>query len=79
MWLLLFYYLSVNERLLEPDAPPSFFAAERRRALLGLIVYLLAALLALVAPVASLVIVCLLPVFYRFTSEGWGREAVPGQ
>jgi uncharacterized membrane protein len=70
-WLVLFHYLSVNERLLEPGTPPGFFAAERRRALLGLVSYLLAAPLALVLPVGSLVIVCLLPVFYGLTSEGW--------
>jgi uncharacterized membrane protein len=70
-WLLLFHYLSTSERLLEPSTPPSFFAAERRRALLGLIAYLLAAVLALVLPVGSLIIVCVLPVFYGLTSEGW--------
>ena len=77
-WLLLFHYLSVNERLLEPDTPSSFFVAERRRALLGLIAYLLAAALAVAVPVGSLIIVCVLPVFYGLPSEGWGGRRRPG-
>jgi hypothetical protein len=44
-WLLLFHYLSANERLLARHAPASFFALERRRALLGVVAYLVAALL----------------------------------
>jgi uncharacterized membrane protein len=77
-WLVLFHYLSTRERLLEPGTPASFFAAERRRALLGLIAYLLAAVVALVLPVASLIIVCALPVFYGVTSEGWSGKWPPG-
>ena len=77
-WLLLFHYLSVSDRLLEPDTPPSFFVAERRRALLGLIAYLLAAALAVAVPVGSLIIVCVLPVFYGVTSEGWRGWRLPG-
>jgi uncharacterized membrane protein len=77
-WLLLFHYLSVSERLLEPNTPSSFFVAERRRALLGLVAYLLAAALALVVPVGSLAIVCVLPVFYGLTSEGWTGKWLPG-
>jgi uncharacterized membrane protein len=76
-WLLLFHYLSVSGRLLEPNTPSAFFVAERRRALLGLIAYLLAAALALVVPVGSLIIVCVLPVFYGITSEGWTGRCFP--
>jgi hypothetical protein len=56
-----------------PTRPASvaFFAGERRRALLGIVSYLLAALIALWEPVASLAILCALPVFYGITSEGW--------
>jgi hypothetical protein len=70
-WLVLFHYLSTSERLPEPNTPSSFFAAERRRALLGLIAYVVGAVLALARPVGSLIIVCILPVFYGITSEGW--------
>jgi uncharacterized membrane protein len=70
-WLLLFHYLANNERLRERQTPASFFAAERRRALLGLVSYLLAALVALWLPIVSLFIICALPVFYGVTIEGW--------
>ncbi len=64
-------YLATHERLLARQTPASFFARKRRRALLGLIAYLLAAAVALWQPLASLVIICALPVFYDATSEGW--------
>jgi uncharacterized membrane protein len=70
-WLLLFQYLSTHERLLSQHTPTAFFAAERRRALLGVIAYLLAATVALWQPLGSLLIICALPVFYGMTSEGW--------
>jgi uncharacterized membrane protein len=70
-WLTLYHYLSLNERLLTRRASVAFFAGERRRALLGMASYLLAILIALWEPVASLVILCALPVFYGVTSEGW--------
>jgi uncharacterized membrane protein len=72
-WLLLFHYLAANERLIAQHTRASFFAAERRRALLGLVAYLLAAAAVLWQPLASLVILCVLPVFYGATSEGWSR------
>jgi uncharacterized membrane protein len=80
-WLILFHYLATHERLLARDTPASFFVQERRRALLGVLAYLLAAPVALWQPLASLVIICVLPVFYGATSEGWARTRnrnVPG-
>jgi uncharacterized membrane protein len=71
-WLVLFRYLATHERLLARHAEASFFAQERRRALLGVIAYLLAAAVAGWQPLVSLVILCILPVFYGATSEGWG-------
>jgi uncharacterized membrane protein len=70
-WLLLFHYLSVNERLLARHTSAAFFALERRRALLGLVAYLLAALVSQWQPLTGLVIAAMLPVFYGITSEGW--------
>jgi uncharacterized membrane protein len=70
-WLVLYHYLARNEPLLTRRSSAAFFAAERRRAWLGVVSYLLAALIALGAPAASLVIFCALPVFYGVTSEGW--------
>jgi hypothetical protein len=73
-WLLLFHYLATNERLIAQRTRTSFFVAERRRALLGLVTYLLSAAAVLWQPLASLVILCVLPVFYGATSEGWSRR-----
>jgi uncharacterized membrane protein len=71
VWLVLYHYLFMNERLLTRRASVAFFAGERRRALVGIVSYFLAALIALWEPAASLVILCALPVFYGVTSEGW--------
>jgi hypothetical protein len=72
-WLLLFHYLATHEALLTRQTPAAFFAQERHRALLGVIAYLIAGAVAPLQPLASLVIICVLPVFYGATSEGWGR------
>ena len=71
IWLLVFHYLSNNERLLDRHTLPSFFASERRRALVGVLAYLIAALVAVWLPIVSLFIICVLPVFYGLTTEGW--------
>jgi uncharacterized membrane protein len=70
-WLVLYHYLSRNERLLTRQVSPAFFADERRRALLGMAGYLIAVLIALWEPLGSLAILCALPVFYGVTSGGW--------
>ena len=72
-WLVLFHYLSRNERLLVRDTPASFFVQEGRRAAFGVAVYALAALAAIWQPVVSLAMFALLPVFYGLTTEGWSR------
>ena len=78
-WLLVFHYLAGNERLLAEHTPPSFFAQERRRALLGVVSYLLAALLARWLPFGALLVIAALPVFYGLTSEGWRWRAGRGR
>jgi uncharacterized membrane protein len=70
-WLALFHYLSLGKRLLVSGTSPTFFARERQRALLGVVSYLIAAVIAPWQPAASLGIVVVLPVFYGLTSEGW--------
>jgi hypothetical protein len=67
----LYHYLFMNERLLARPESVAFFAGKRRRALVGVVSYLVAAVIGLWEPVASLVILCALPVFYGLTSEGW--------
>jgi TMEM175 potassium channel family protein len=73
-WLLLFHFLSRSPRLLEREAHTAFFAGERHRAVIGVIAYAVAAACALWLPVAGLVIICVLPVFYGVTSSGWRRS-----
>ena len=70
-WLLLFRYLSANEHLLARGTSPAFFVLERGRALLGVLAYLVAAAVAPWEPLASLLILVMLPVFYGLTSSGW--------
>jgi uncharacterized membrane protein len=73
-WLLLFHFLSRSPRLLEDEAHAIFFGRERHRAVIGVTSYAVAALSAVWYPVAGLIIICLLPVFYGMTSAGWGAE-----
>ena len=70
-WLLLFHFLSRSPGLLEREAHATFFAGERHRAVIGVIAYAVAAACALWLPVAGLVIICVLPIFYGVTSGGW--------
>jgi uncharacterized membrane protein len=74
-WLVLFHFLSRTPYLLADEAQTAFFAAERRRAVFGITVYAVSGLAALWYPVAGLVIVCILPVFYGLTSGGWRSPA----
>jgi len=76
-WLLLFHFLSRSPRLLEHEAHATFFAGERKRAVVGVIGYAVVALCAVWLPVAGLVIICVLPVFYGVTSGGWRRRTPP--
>lgn len=69
-WLVLFHYLSTHDRLLAEDRSSAFFARERRRALAGVVVYLVAGLMAVWAPAIALVTAATMPVFYGATSKG---------
>jgi hypothetical protein len=57
--------------------PASFFARERRRAALGVGLYLCAALITLWQPISGLVLVCLLPVFYAAWTPDGCDDALP--
>lgn len=73
-WLLVFRHLEARHAdLVEPATPTTFFRAERRRALLGVISYVSAAVIGLVLPLAGLAVLLVVPVFYAATSEGWRR------
>ncbi len=69
-WLGIFHYLSRHPELLPAESHARFFAAERRRAVLGLVAYAICAVISLILPVAALVLACALPVFYGITSQG---------
>ena len=72
-WLALFHYLAASERLLAGNTSSSFFAQERRRALIGVAAYLIAGLVAPWEPVLGLIVAAALPVFYGATSDGLPR------
>jgi uncharacterized membrane protein len=70
-WLVVFHVLSINHHLLEPHVEPTFFPQERHRALIGLVLYLLAGMTGwLYSPNLALGIFLALPIFYAITSEG---------
>ncbi|AGL16338.1 TMEM175 family protein [Actinoplanes sp. N902-109] len=69
-WLSIFHYLSRRPALLERESHALFFAAERRRAVLGLVAYAMCAAVSLASPVLALGVALVLPVFYGLTSEG---------
>ncbi|MGC4790595.1 TMEM175 family protein [Micromonospora sp. DT178] len=70
-WLVFSHYLARRGDLLEEEVSERHFAAERVRALVGVILYAAAGLIGyLVAPLAGLVIFVVLPVFYAVTSAG---------
>jgi uncharacterized membrane protein len=70
-WLVIFHYLATNARLLAENTSTSFFVQERRRSLVGIASSLITIVVAPWLPVAGLVIVGVLPLFYGATSEGW--------
>ncbi|WP_308113067.1 TMEM175 family protein [Blastococcus sp. MG754427] len=68
-WLALFHHLCHRPRLLVAGTPPEFSAAERRRSLVGIAAYAVAAGSAAWQPLLGLGVVAALPVFYAVTSR----------
>ncbi len=84
-WLVLFHYLATHPNLLAPDVRHDFFAQERKRAVIGVVLYLAAGVLGyLIGPPVAMAIFLVLPTFYAVTSRGLGelrstvRRALPG-
>ncbi|MEU5669843.1 TMEM175 family protein [Micromonospora sp. NPDC047753] len=76
-WLAFYHYLAKNPDLLKDQARGGFFPVERLRALVGVVLYVLAGLVGyLVAPLIGLAIFVLLPVFYAITSAGLYQSPV---
>ena len=69
-WLLAFRHLHRHPELLAADVPANFFAAERARAVGGMVAPVVIAAIGVVAPLAALVTMVVTPVFYAATAEG---------
>ncbi|MEW2143330.1 TMEM175 family protein [Micromonospora vinacea] len=70
-WLAFYHYLARNPDLLKDQVKDEFFSVERLRALVGVVLYVLAGMIGyLVAPLIGLAIFLFLPVFYAITSAG---------
>ena len=76
-WLSMFQYLIRHPRLVDDSVGRSYFAAQRSRALAGILSPALAVLLSLVTPALALGLFVALALFYSATSEGWppGRRS----
>jgi uncharacterized membrane protein len=71
----LWFYASVGHRLLRPDADPRVISGISRSYLPGPVIYLVATLLALVSPIASVVGFGVITVFYIIESSLFGRSS----
>jgi uncharacterized membrane protein len=78
-WSIFFHYLSRRPELVHDDVDELFFAAERNRAFVGILLYAAAGVLGFsIAPAIALVIFLVVPTFYGITSEGlFERPIVP--
>ena len=74
-WLVFFSYLAGHPDLTRDEMEDSYFARERPRALIGVVLYLVAGLAGvLIHPLVGSVIFLVLPIFYAFTSHGIDRR-----
>lgn len=74
-WLVFFAYLAKHPELTKDEVEDSFFAHERPRALIGVVLYLAAGLAGvLIHPLVASVVFLLLPAYYAFTSHGRDRR-----
>jgi uncharacterized membrane protein len=70
-WLVFFSYLARHPDLTKDEVEDSYFARERPRALIGVVLYLAAGLAGvLIHPLVGSVVFLVLPIFYAFTSHG---------
>jgi uncharacterized membrane protein len=75
-WLVFYHYLHTHPALAEPDLGDRYFADQRRRAVVGIVAYLAAAIIAVITtPYVALALFFILPVFYAVTSEGSKSES----
>ena len=70
-WVPLFLYLHRNPQLSKQDVPPGMFAKQIERPLIGLFLYVLAALLGwFLHPLLAVVIFVIIVLYYAWTSQG---------
>ncbi|WP_144872479.1 TMEM175 family protein [Microbacterium sp. 1.5R] len=70
-WLVFFHYLAQHPELTRADVDDTYFARERPRALVGVVLYLVAGGVGvLVHPLIASAIFLILPAFYGLTSHG---------
>lgn len=75
-WLLFFSYLARHPDLTREEVDDSYFAHERPRALVGVMLYLAAGIAGvLLHPLVASAVFLFLPVFYAFTSHGHDHPA----
>ena len=72
---MLWIYASLDHRLLRADAEPRVVSGISRSYLPGPFIYLAATLVALVSPIASVVLFGVIAVFYIVESSLFGRSA----
>ncbi|MGC5020558.1 TMEM175 family protein [Micromonospora sp. DT47] len=71
-WLGLYHHLNRHRDLLQAHTSPRFFAVERLRAVLGIVLYAAAGMVGwLVSVPVALVVFLLLPLFYGLSSNGF--------
>ncbi|MGC5223871.1 TMEM175 family protein [Micromonospora sp. DT81.3] len=74
-WLVFFSHLARHPDLTTDEVDDSYFARERPRALIGVVLYLAAGLAGvLIHPLVASVVFLLLPVFYGITSHGFDQR-----
>jgi uncharacterized membrane protein len=75
-WLLFFSYLARHPDLTTDQVEDSYFADERPRALIGVVLYTVAGIAGvLIHPLVASVVFLLLPIFYALTSHGHDHPA----
>jgi uncharacterized membrane protein len=74
-WVVLWRHLSRHPELMREPFGSAFARGELRRSLVGVVIYGLSGIVALVAPLAALALFLAVAVFYAITSEG--AAAVP--
>jgi hypothetical protein len=70
-WLPVFYHIDCNPKLVKESVPARTFAVQLRRPVLGLLFYIIAAILGwFVHPIAAVFIFIFVVAYYAWTSQG---------